>query len=78
MVSETTVQKAVAYAAIVFGVLTQALQGIHLPPVASGILGVFGILLHPGTSVNALAQSVTKSSAAVPVKDAVETVVKGL
>lgn len=44
-------QKVIAYASIVFGVLTQTLSGIHLPPTASIILGVFGILLHPQTSV---------------------------
>lgn len=46
-----TIQAIIAYASLVFGVLTQALQGIHLPVAASVILGVFGILLHPNTSI---------------------------
>ena len=53
-------QHVMAYAAIVFGVLTTQLQGIHLPTWGSAILGVFGILLHPWTSVtstNAPAQT---------------------
>jgi hypothetical protein len=50
-ISKATLQELMSYAAIVFGVLTQALAGIHLPAVASGILGVFGILLHPATSI---------------------------
>jgi hypothetical protein len=44
-------QTIIAYASIVMGVLTTQLQGIHLPTAASVILGVFGILLHPQTSV---------------------------
>jgi hypothetical protein len=44
-------QRLTAYASIVMGVLTQALAGIHLPVAASAILGVFGILLHPDTSI---------------------------
>lgn len=52
-----TVQQVIAYAAVVMGILTQALSGIHLPAIASAILGVFGILLHPQTSVNATAQA---------------------
>ena len=47
----TVTQHIMADAAVVFGVLTQALSGIHLSPTASAILGVFGILLHPWTSV---------------------------
>lgn len=46
-------QNVIAYAAVVMGVLTTQLQGVHLPPVASVILGVFGILLHSDTSVHA-------------------------
>lgn len=48
-----SLQSVIAYASIVMGVLTTTLSGIHLPPVASGILGIFGILLHPQTSVHA-------------------------
>lgn len=47
-----SLQNVIAYTSIVMGVLTQALAGVHLPPVASGILGVFGILLHTQTSVH--------------------------
>ena len=45
------VQQIVSYIAILFGVLTTQLQSIHLPPTASLILGAFGILLHPQTSI---------------------------
>ena len=44
-------QHVMAYAAVVFGVLTTQLQGIKLPMAASVILGVFGVLLHPWTSI---------------------------
>ena len=44
-------QHIMAYAAIVVGVLTTQLQGIQLPSWGSAILGAFGILLHPWTSV---------------------------
>jgi hypothetical protein len=44
-------QHAMAYAAIVVGVLTTQLQGIKLPLAGSIILGIFGTLLHPWTSV---------------------------
>ena len=44
-------QTIIAYASVVFAVLTSTLNGIHLPPVASAILGIFGILLHPQTSI---------------------------
>ncbi len=46
-----TIQAFVAYLAVVFGVLTTQPNSIHLSPLASGILGVFGILLHPDTSI---------------------------
>lgn len=46
-----SLQTIIAYASIVMGVLTTTLSGIHLPPVASAILGVFGVLLHPSTSI---------------------------
>ena len=52
-VSPKTIQAIIAYAAVVFGVLTSTLSGIHLPVVASAILGVFGVLLHPDTSITA-------------------------
>ena len=44
-------QHILSLAAILFGVLTQAMSTIHLPPTASLILGAFGILLHPQTSI---------------------------
>ena len=44
-------QHVMAYAAVVMGVLTTQLQGVKLPVWGSVILGVFGILLHPWTSV---------------------------
>jgi hypothetical protein len=50
-VKPSTVQHILADAAVLAGVLTTQLQAIHLPPLASGILGVFGILLHPWTSI---------------------------
>ena len=71
-----SMQSIIAYAAVVFGVLTQALQGIHLPPTASAILGVFGILLHPDTSVNAVATAVTARRE--PVATTTTETVKGL
>jgi hypothetical protein len=55
----TVTQHVMADAAVVFGVLTQALSGIHLTPTASAILGVFGILLHPWTSVTSTPTSPT-------------------
>ena len=48
-----SLQSIIAYASIVMGVLTQALGGVHLPVAASAILGAFGILLHPQTSITA-------------------------
>lgn len=48
-----TIQAIIAYAAIVMGVLTTELQGVKLPTWGSVILGVFGILLHPQTSITA-------------------------
>ena len=56
-------QRVIAYAAVVFGVLTTQLQAIHLPPVASAILGVFGVLLHPDTSIVAASSSEPKPPA---------------
>ena len=44
-------QHVMAYAAVVVGVLTTQLSGIKLPVWGSAILGIFGILLHPWTSV---------------------------
>lgn len=42
----------VAYAAIVMGILTTGpVHSITLPVVASALLGGFGVLLHPHTSV---------------------------
>lgn len=47
------IQGFIAYLSLVFGVLTTQLQAIHLPPTASLLLGAFGILLHPNTSITA-------------------------
>lgn len=71
-----SMQTIIAYASIVMGVLTQALAGIHLPAVASAILGVFGVLLHPDTSVTTspTATVVTKTGTSAASAD----VVKGL
>ena len=44
-------QTLMAYASIVMAILTQALSGIHLPVAASAVLGAFGVLLHPQTSI---------------------------
>jgi hypothetical protein len=49
-------------AAVIFGVLTQALSGIHLPPTASLILGAFGVLLHPQTSITQTTTPPNKST----------------
>jgi hypothetical protein len=46
-----SVQSIIAYLSIVMGVLTTQLSAIHLPTAASVILGVFGVLLHPQTSI---------------------------
>lgn len=51
-ISARQIQQVIAYASIVMGILTQAVAGIHLSPIASAILGTFGVLLHPDTSVN--------------------------
>lgn len=71
-----TVQQVIAYASIVMGVLTQALSGIHLDPIASAILGVFGVLLHPQTSVNATspASAASPKSAGIPAQGGGPTV----
>ena len=45
------VQRVISYASIVMGVLTTQLSGVKLPTWGSIILGVFGILLHPDTSI---------------------------
>lgn len=47
------VQRVVSYASIVMGVLTTQLSGIKLPVWGSIILGIFGVLLHPDTSITA-------------------------
>jgi hypothetical protein len=59
-------QRIIAYAAVIMGVLTQALAGIHLPWVASLILGVFGTLLHPDTSITIPTTPTTAAVAAAP------------
>jgi hypothetical protein len=53
-VDSKTIQYVISYASIVMGVLTTQLQGIHLPTWGSVILGIFGVLLHPDTSVTAV------------------------
>ena len=50
-IDSKTIQGLIAYLAIVFGVLTTQPNTIHLSPLASAILGVFGVLLHPDTSI---------------------------
>ncbi len=62
-ITSKTLQTIVAYLSIVFGVLTTQLQAIHLPVVASAILGVFGVLLHPQTSVTSPPTTATGHSA---------------
>ena len=53
------VQSVIAYAAIIFGVLTTGVApSITLPHAASVILGAFGILLHPDTSFTSTATTV--------------------
>lgn len=59
-----TIQAIIAYASLIMGVLTTTLQGVHLPVWGSAILGIFGILLHPDTSV-----TVPTVSAPKPVLD---------
>jgi hypothetical protein len=44
-------QRLVAYVSLVMGVLTTVLADIKLPGAGSGALAIFGILLHPDTSV---------------------------
>lgn len=58
-ITSKTLQTIVAYLSIVFGVLTTQLQSIHLPVLASAILGAFGVLLHPQTSITAPQQTAT-------------------
>ena len=57
-----TIQSVIAYASIIFGVLTTQLQGIHLPTAASVILGVFGVLLHPDTSITSTPTTTTTTT----------------
>jgi hypothetical protein len=45
------VQRFVAYASIAMALITSVVSTIHLPTVSSGALALFGILLHPDTSV---------------------------
>jgi hypothetical protein len=46
-------QRIVAYAGIVMGVLTTVVASVHLPTAGSSALALFGILLHPDTSITA-------------------------
>lgn len=57
-ISKAVMQELMAYAAIVMSVLTQTVPSITTPAVASAILGVFGILLHPQTSVSATVSAI--------------------
>ena len=61
------VQHVLAYAAVVLGVLTTQLQGIHLPTWGSAILGIFGILLHPWTSVTSTSAPAQNPAPPTPV-----------
>ena len=58
--SPKAVQSVIAYVAIVMGILTTGpVSGITLPHLASALLGGFGILLHPHTSVTSPPASAT-------------------
>ena len=65
-IDNKTIQAIIAYAAVVFGVLTTQPNGIHLSPTASAILGVFGILLHPDTSITVPATGTTTTAPTPP------------
>jgi hypothetical protein len=65
-INPKTVQAFIAYLSIVAGVLTTTLQGVHLPPIASAILGIFGVLLHPQTSITVPTTTVKVTSAEPP------------
>lgn len=56
-INQKLIQSIISYASIVMGVLTTQLQAIHLPTAASAILGIFGILLHPQTSITSPSNS---------------------
>jgi hypothetical protein len=60
-VNPKLVKQVISYASIIMAVLTQALSGIHLSPTASAILGVFGVLLHPDTSIVSTSGSATNT-----------------
>lgn len=60
-------QHVMAYAAVIMGVLTTQLQGVHLPTWGSAILGIFGILLHPWTSITATTAPAQQSAPPNPV-----------
>lgn len=62
-VSPKLIQSIISYVSIIMGILTTQLQGIHLPVVASIILGVFGVLLHPQTSITATPAATTPVTA---------------
>lgn len=68
-----SLQSVIAYASIVMGVLTSQLSAIHLPTVASAILGIFGVLLHPQTSVTSSAPSVKATDTATDTPTATAT-----
>jgi hypothetical protein len=61
-ITSRNLQSFIAYASIVFGILTTQLQAIHLPALASAILGVFGVLLHPQTSITSAPTKATSPS----------------
>lgn len=71
------VQQVIAYASIVMAVLTQALNGIHMSPVASAILGIFGVLLHPQTSITSTEKPTVNASGS-STKTGQQTPVQGL
>lgn len=76
-VNPKLVQQIISYASIVMAVLTQALSGIHLSPTASAILGVFGVLLHPQTSITSTDKP-TVSSTGSGTETKQQTPVQGL
>lgn len=62
-------QRVIAYASIVFGVLTTQLSGIKLPTAASAILGIFGVLLHPDTSITVPTVPHPTPTSSTPIKE---------
>lgn len=61
-INPKVIQATIAYLAVVAGILTSTLNGVTLPPTASAILGIFGILLHPQTSITTPTPTPTSSN----------------